>query len=111
MPARDESQRVEGFYEAALTEAERMRLPSARDVEGFDEELALLRTRLFTAAQVWPERVDLLMKSVGALVRVAAVRYRMSAQSQDDLAESLAGVINSIGAAVGLGDFGESTEW
>lgn len=110
MPGRDESRRAEGFYAAALTDAERLRLPEAREVDGFDEELVLLRTRLFTAAQEQPKRLDLLLRGVGMLVRMVAVRYRMSAQSQDDLAESLAGVINSIGAAVGLGDFGEASE-
>ena len=105
---KDEARRAEDFYEAALTEAERLRLPEAREVEGLNEEMALLRTRLFRAAQQRPDRLDVLAHGVATLTRVVAVRYRMSAQSQEDLAESLAGVINSIGAAVGLGDFGEA---
>ena len=110
MPRECEPRRAESFYEAALTEAERMRLPEAREAEGFDEELALLRTRLLTAVLERPERLDVLERGIAMLVRVAALRYRMSPQSKEDLAESLAGVVNSIGAAVGLGDFDDAAE-
>ena len=110
MPREREERRAESFYEEALTEAERMRLPEAREMEGFDEELALLRTKLFRAVQQYPDRLDTLARGVATLARVAAVRYRMSPQSKEDLAESLAGVVNSIGAAVGLGDFDDAAE-
>ena len=110
MPGERKEQRVESFYEEALTEAELMRLPETREADGFDEELALLRTRLLTAARERPGRLDVLMRGVATLARVTAVRYRMSPQSKEDLAESLAGVVNSIGAAVGLGDFDDAAE-
>ena len=100
------------FYRAALTEAERLKLPKARELEGIDEEIAMLRVKLLTVAEEHPHQVDLLGKSMGMLMlmRMVALRYRLEPQSQEDLAESLAGVINGIGAAVGLGEFSGTPE-
>ena len=115
MPRRDkrdvrETPRRKGFYEAALTEAERMRLPEAREVDGIDEEIAMLRVKLYTAVEKYPAQLGLLAKGVSMLVRMVAVRYRMSEKSQEDLSESLAGVVSSIGAALGLEEFSDYAE-
>ena len=101
---------AEGFYDEALTEAERLRLSTARAVEGIDEEIAVLRTRFYTLAEQRPQRLDLLVKGMGVLVRAVGMRYRMSPKSEESLAESLAGVLNGIGASVGLGEFYDDAE-
>lgn len=88
------------FYADALSEAERLRLPKARLVAGLDEELALLRVRLFRAAQEHPERLELLLKGVNALVRLAAMRYRLSEQPAQELAKSIEGVLRGVGGAL-----------
>lgn len=95
-----------GFYEEALTEAERLRLPKARGVEGIDDEIALLRVRLLGYAQRNPEKLDVLMQGIGLLTRTVATRYRLSPKSQQDLTESLIGVAVGLGRSFGLGDFG-----
>ena len=94
-----------GFYAEALSAAERMRLPKARDVQGIDDEIALLRVRLFQHAKDHPERLDLLMKGVALLVRAVATKYRLSPKAQEDLAESIKGVIDGIGRSMGLGEY------
>ena len=94
-----------GFYDDALTEAERLRLPRARGVEGIDDEIALLRVRLLGYAQEHPENLDLLMKGVALLARAAAVRYRLSPKSQQDLTASLIGVVEGVGRGLGLGEY------
>lgn len=93
-----------GFYEQALSEAERLRIPRARQMEGLEEEIALLRVRLLRLAQEHPEQFELLLKGVALLVRAVATKYRLSPQSQEDLSRSLAGVITSIGTQLGLGE-------
>ena len=101
---------TEGFYDEALTEAERLRLPTVRAAEGIDEEIAVLRTRLHAMAEQRPQRLDRLSKGMGVLVRAVGMRYRMSPKSEESLAESLAGVLNGIGASVGLGEFYDDEE-
>lgn len=109
MSKKDKTQGGGDFYERALTEAERLRLPEAREMEGLDEEIAMLRVRLFTAAQR-RDRLDLLSKGVDMLMRMVAMRYRLSPQSQDNLAESIAGVLQGIGVELGVGEFNDAAE-
>lgn len=99
---RADSSAAPGFYEAALSEAERVRLPRARRVQGVDAEIALLRVRLERLAREHPENVEMLLKGITVLVRAAAVKYRLSPKAEKDLASSLAGALRSVGAALGL---------
>ncbi len=98
---------AKGFYASALNHAERMRLPKARSMEGLDEEIALLRVRLHKLAQEEPEKLDLLLKGVNSLVRAVATKYRLSGKPADDLAKSIAGVLEGIGAALDPEKFGD----
>lgn len=95
-----------GFYEEALTEAERLRLPRARGVKGIDDEIALLRVRLLGYAEEHPERLDMLMQGVALLTRAVATRYRLSPKSRQDLMDSIIGVFEGVGRSLGWGDFG-----
>ena len=99
-----------GFYTEALSAAERMRLPKARDVEGIDEEIALLRVRLFQFAKEHPDQLDLLLKGVTLLVRAVTTKYQLSPKAKKDLTESIEGIINGIGRGMGLGEFGDAAE-
>ncbi len=92
------------FYAGALSEAERLRLAKAREVEGLDEEIALLRAQLQKLVEEHPERLDLLYKGMGLLLKAVTARYKLSPASQDDLAESIAGVLKGVGVSLGLGE-------
>lgn len=92
--------KARGFYEAAMTEAERLLISEAREVEGLDEEIALLRVKLMRALVEHPENTDLLLKGVGMLVRAVSARYRLSQRAQDDLYHSVLGVLEGIGGAL-----------
>ncbi len=89
-----------GFYEEVLSRSERLRLTKARRVEGLDEEIALLRTRLSSLAQDHPDKFELLMKGISLLVKAVAVKYKLSPQSEQDLAKSIANVVRDIGLMV-----------
>lgn len=94
----------EGFYAQALSQAERMRLPRARQVEGLDEEIALLRLKLLALAEKEPQRFDLLLKGMNTLLRLVATRYRLSPKAGEDLGQALAQVITRIGTQLGWGE-------
>ncbi len=79
------------FYEGVLNDAEQSDFPSALEIAGLDEELALLRLRLRTALAERPEDLPLMFKGVELLVRLVAARYRLSKGDQGDLAETFAG--------------------
>ena len=85
------------FYGQALDQAERLDLEEAQEIEGLDDEIALVRVRLKRAVEKHPEDVPLLVKGLEILVRAVSARYRLSAKSRKDLADNLAAALNSLG--------------
>ncbi len=88
---------LRSFYREALTEAEREDLRAALEVEGMDEEIAVLRLRLRTALEERPEDLALMFKGIELLATAVATRYRLSKKSERDLAASIANVIRGFG--------------
>ena len=91
---------AQGFYEEALSEAERLDLPEARQMEGLDEEIAVMRVRLKRALEERPEEVELIAKGLALLVKAVAARYRLSPKARKDLSDSIAGVVEGIGTVL-----------
>lgn len=85
------------FYSDALTEAELLDLADALQMEGVDEEIAVLRVRLKTAVHEHPEDLKLLLQGVNMLVRAVATQYRLSPKARKDLADKLGDLLNSLG--------------
>ena len=88
------------FYEEALSQAERVRLSQAKQIQGLDEEIALLRVRLNRLAEEQPENLELLIKGIGMLVRAVSTKYRLSNKSEEDLYQSLLGVLRGVGSVL-----------
>lgn len=93
------------FYAQVLSEAEALRLPQAEEVEGLDEEIALLRVKLASLLEAQPQNLSLLLKGVEMLVRATAARYRLSQKAGDDLYQGVIGVLEGVGRALGLEGF------
>ena len=85
------------FYHGAVDQAERLDLERAQEIEGLDDEIALLRVRLKRAVEEHPEDVQLLVKGLDILVRAVGARYRLSPKSRKDLTDNLAATLNSLG--------------
>lgn len=96
--------RGDNFYASVLTEAEQARLPEAKEVEGLDEEMALLRVKLASLLESQPQDMALLLRGLALLVQAAKARYRLSAKAEEDLYQSVLGVLRGIGGALGLED-------
>ena len=82
------------FYASVLDEAE---LLAALQLEGVDEELAILRMRLKRLIKERPEDYELMLKSAQMIVRAAGARYRMSAKSKDELGSAIAAIVDGVG--------------
>ena len=99
-PASGRSRRrpsTHNFYRRALSEAEQLELGEAKEVEGLDDEIALLRVRLKRALEERPKDLKLLLRGLDLLVKAVAARYRLSPKARKDLAENLAATLNSLG--------------
>jgi hypothetical protein len=94
MPAKKAASRRAGrFYEQALNEAERADFDAALDVEGIDEEIALLRLRLRAALADRNGDVTLMLRGVELLSRALARRYSLSDDEVDALIAAVRGVL------------------
>ncbi|MEE8346687.1 MAG: hypothetical protein V3S20_05020 [Dehalococcoidia bacterium] len=99
MAAAAERSRVaaRNFYRQALDRADRLDLNRAQEIEGLDDEIALLRVRLKRAVEEHPQDMQLLVKGLDILVRAVGARYRLSPKSRKDLADNFAAALNSLG--------------
>ena len=89
MAAKTASRKQRSFYGRALSRAERAGLPAALELEGLDQEVAVLRLRLRTALKERPEELPLLLKGIEVLARLVAARYRLPKQDEQALEDKL----------------------
>jgi hypothetical protein len=92
-----------GFYSKALHEAERISLQEAVEVEGVDEEIALLRCKLAELVQNFPDRIDLQIQTASAIARLVRTRYQISKEQKRSLKEAIAKVLAEVAAPLGVG--------
>ena len=93
------------FYAGALDAAERIELEAAAEVEGLDEEIALLRMKLRKALGKRPDDLPLMLRGIDLLVKSVSARYRLSKEAEQDLSDSIAGVLRGVGGLLGpVGD-------
>jgi hypothetical protein len=88
--------RRKNFYTDALTETERKRLPAAARIEALEDEIAMLRVKLFSAASKPNTDLRLLTHGIDMLVKAVATQYRLSPKARKDLADHIAAVLNSL---------------
>ncbi len=77
---------VPRFYSTVIDPEQ---LISAMEIEGIDEDLAVLRVQLRALIKDQHDDLPLLLKGMELIARTVAVRYRMSPKSKDDFAQSL----------------------
>ncbi len=75
-------------------------MDQARRMEGLDKEVALLRVKLRDALSQRPEDYSLLLKLSAMLVRAVSTRYRLSRKAEEDLYQSVLGVLRGVGGAL-----------
>jgi hypothetical protein len=80
---------VDGFYDAALSEAEREALPLARRLGGIDEEIAVLRLRLRSVLTDHPENLSLMVRGIDLLAKALSTRYRLTKEERADVTDNL----------------------
>lgn len=91
---------AEAFYAQALSQAEQVDLSQAREVEGLDEEIALLRLRLKEMLREHPENMPLLLRAIELLVKAVGTKYRLSKDAKENLTDAVTGVLKEIGGAI-----------
>jgi hypothetical protein len=94
------------FYAKALSEAERVALSEALQVDGMDQEIALLRMRLRDAVTQSPEDLPLMFKGIALLARVVATRYRLGKTGREEIQEALVQAFTELEQSMGKEESG-----
>jgi hypothetical protein len=71
-----------GFYRLALDEAEKVEFEEASQVEGIDEEIALLRVKLRELVENHPDRIDLHFSAANTIARLVKTRHQISKEQR-----------------------------
>jgi hypothetical protein len=78
-PMGNQNARKHGLYSRVLDEAQMLQLDKARAVKGLDEEIAIMRVKLLTLLDEYPERIDLQMRAIATIARMMRTRFDTSA--------------------------------
>ncbi|MBN2186149.1 MAG: hypothetical protein JW732_01710 [Dehalococcoidia bacterium] len=92
-----------GFYRLALDEAEKVEFEEASQVEGIDEEIALLRVKLRELVENQPDRIDLHFSAANTIARLVKTRYQISKEQKKPLKEAITKVLAEIAMPLGIG--------
>jgi hypothetical protein len=99
----NQNARKHGFYSSVLDEEQQRDLQIATDVEGLDEEIALLRVKIKSLVQRDPENLKLIMQATNALARLVITRYNIRREDKQGLKEAIANVLRDIALPLGIG--------
>ena len=73
-PRGNQNARKHGLYSRVLDEDQKLELGKARAVKGIDEEIAVMRVKLLTLLDKYPERIDLQMRAIATIARMVRTR-------------------------------------
>ena len=92
------------FYDSVLEAADRHDFHVAREVEGLDEEVALLRLQLRRALADRDGDVDpkVLHSGVRLLVQALLAQHRLSPRQAEHLGDAVANVLEEFGEVLGV---------
>ena len=102
-PKGNQNARKHGFYSRVLTEAEQLEMEAAVDIEGIDQEIALLRIKLRDLIESYPERVDLHLQAANTIARLVRTRYMISKEQKKSLKDAIAKVLTEVAVPLGVG--------
>ncbi len=87
---------VRDFYGSAMDVAHQTTMKYAADIEGLDQEIALLRTRLRDAVGDTPQTFQLMVRGMELLAKLLATRHRLSKKAEKDIASSAANLLRGL---------------
>jgi len=101
-PAGNQNARKHGFYSRALTEAEALEMDAASEVEGIDQEIALIRVRLRELIEGYPDRIDLHLQAANTIARLLRTRYQISKEEKQSLKDAITRVLTEVALPLGI---------
>ena len=92
----------QSFYVKALDEAEGLDFELAQDVDGIDDEIALLRLKIKSLLENDPDNIRLITEATDALSRLVVARYKIGAGQKKALVNAIGGVLKDLAVPLGI---------
>jgi hypothetical protein len=91
-----------GFYLPALGETQRLMLEEAAGMQGLDDEIAVLRVKLFDLLRDEPGQCELALKVATAIASLVKIRYSISREQKRSLREAISKVLTELAVPLGV---------
>jgi phage head maturation protease len=101
-PKGNQNARKHGFYSNVLDESQQHDFQEAIEVEGFDEEIALLRVKIKSLVKHNPNNLRLITQAVNALCKLVMVKYDIRKEDKQGLREAINNVFKDIAGPLGI---------
>jgi hypothetical protein len=101
-PRGNQNARKHGFYSQVLDEAQTLQLDEAREVEGLDEEIAVLRVKLLALINDHPDRIDLQVIAASTIAKLIRTRHIINSGQKKSLKDAMTRVLTEIAVPLGL---------
>jgi hypothetical protein len=98
----NQNARKHGFYSRVLEGAERLDLELASDIDGIDDEIALLRVKIKSILEKDPENVKLIMQATNILAGLVKTRYKITSEQKKGLRDAITNVVKDIAIPLGI---------
>ena len=95
-PPGNQNARKHGFYSRVLDAAEAADYALATEVEGIDDEIALLRVKLKSVLRHDPDNVALVLQAVVTLARLLGARLNIVKRDRKGLKEAIENVLRDV---------------
>ncbi len=102
-PFGNQNARKHGFYSRVLDPEEQADFEVATEVEGLDEEIALMRVKIKSVVARDPENTKLIMQGVNTLERLVRTKYNISREDRQGLSEAISNVLKDVAIPIGVG--------
>ena len=102
-PYGNQNARKHGFYSHVLTPDEQADFDQATEVEGLEEEIALVRVKLKSLIARDPDNTKLIMRGVATLEKLVKTRYNNGKEEKQGLREAIENVLKDVAIPIGVG--------
>jgi hypothetical protein len=106
-PPGNQNARTHGFYSRVLPASERKHYEETVQIEGLDEEIAVMRIKLKSLVRSKPAEIMLITRAANSLTRMINARNRLAAKAKPGGTDPVLSVLNEIAipAGISLTDF------
>jgi hypothetical protein len=90
------------LYDSVLNNAEKLDFQAASDIEGIDDEIALLRIKIKSLLAGGDENLKLAMEATEMLAKLVKIRYSITSKQKKGLKEAMSNVLKEVALPLGI---------